>query len=109
MSKRVRFRFGGPMAKPRYNHDCDVCIFCGTREEFDIYWCPRSEHCGGSLILRKGDEASNYYSTIVSMALRHDPSVTIRENNIVHEVARQLLLNDHVRVLIGDIPDEEDW
>jgi len=56
--------------QPRFQHDCDCCVFlgpvdiCGQR--WDIWTCPPGEssnhHIGSSLIARYGDEGHEYVS-----------------------------------------------
>jgi hypothetical protein len=47
-------------AKPRYTHDCDVCIFVGHFERYDVHYCPRCD--GGSLIMRFSNDGPEYAS-----------------------------------------------
>lgn len=99
---RVKFKLGKMGDGPRYDHDCSACLFCGRIEEFDIYWCAKDEAVGaGTIILRYSSEGSEYYSTLVSIALRRDPNVTTREHDIAHRVARELLTAEHVKVVIS--------
>lgn len=46
--------------KPRYEHNCDVCTFLGTHEEYDLYFCPQSGM--PTVIARYGNEGANYMS-----------------------------------------------
>jgi hypothetical protein len=32
-----------PKVEPRYEHDCDECVFLGHHGKYDLYYCERSE------------------------------------------------------------------
>jgi len=58
--------------KPRFQHDCDKCIFLGHFNEHDVYFCPKSN--GGSLLARYGDDGPDYASSPVcclAVSMRH--------------------------------------
>jgi len=44
---------------PRYKHECDLCVFIGQRNEWDIWLCIDG-HCS-SLIFRRGDYSSGLH------------------------------------------------
>lgn len=57
--------------KPRFEHDCTSCIFMGSDDENDFWFCPRCEtDMGGSVIARFSSEGSEYRSAPVSIAQR---------------------------------------
>lgn len=45
---------------PRYTHDCDLCRFLGTFNEFDLYTCTKSGY--RTFIARHGDDGPAYTS-----------------------------------------------
>ena len=45
---------------PRYDHDCDSCVFLGSHRLHDLYFCP--QHGIPTIIARFSDEPSDYYS-----------------------------------------------
>jgi len=51
--------------KPRYNHDCNHCVFLGRYKKFDLYVCVGSERTGkkfdDTIIARYGVDG-DYYS-----------------------------------------------
>ncbi len=49
--------------RPRYQHDCNACIFLGQYKEFDLYFCyhPESD-IDTTLICRYSSEGSEYCS-----------------------------------------------
>lgn len=50
-------------AEPRYEHDCDECVFLGRSEENDVWVHPREDATHwDSLILRRSGEPSDYSS-----------------------------------------------
>ena len=70
----TRFRLWGGMVmtikanKPKYKHDCDVCIFLGRRLGYDVY-IHVPEGTLGTIVLRYGDEGSYYHSRGLDMLL----------------------------------------
>jgi len=85
-----------------YKHDCDQCIWVGWvpwREAQDgygnMYYCPRCD--GGTIVIRYGDEPSDYYSSPIgasdrgSIDICHDIPVTTEE---ILDLASQAI--DHV-------------
>jgi len=42
--------------KPKFEHDCEVCVFLGHYLEHDLYCCPK----GPDILARYGDEGSEY-------------------------------------------------
>lgn len=46
---------------PHYAHDCSECVFLGTKDRMDLYWCPQSgDH--STVIARHGDRGEDYVS-----------------------------------------------
>lgn len=86
---------------PRYQHDCENCIFMGKDGRYDLYFCPRVDH--GSVIARFGDDPGDYGSSPVSTALTMDPAVTspeyANEPHVAYfRLAQRLLQGDLVTV-----------
>lgn len=50
----------GVRGQRRYKHDCDICQFLGTHEEYDLYYCWQ----GGdpTVVCRYGDDGPEYES-----------------------------------------------
>jgi len=48
------------MNKPRYKHGCSDCTFLGTRNEYDLYFCPQGTL--PTVIARYGNEGHEYKS-----------------------------------------------
>lgn len=44
---------------PRYTHDCEICKFLGTHDEYDLYVCVDAQG-SSSLVARYGDEPDEY-------------------------------------------------
>ena len=55
---------------PKFEHDCDSCIYLGRFSEKDAYLCPKDL---GSLILRYGDSGEEYSSSMVKLAIQLPP------------------------------------
>lgn len=51
------------MEIPRYEHDCDKCIFLGYEGKYDLYTCfKEDEPIIITLIVRYSSEGPDYYS-----------------------------------------------
>jgi hypothetical protein len=49
--------------KPNYQHDCDTCIFLGTYNNHDLYFCnPCGTYVSCTVIARYGNEPHEYKS-----------------------------------------------
>lgn len=49
--------------KPLYKHDCNDCLYLGSDEMRDYYFCKkRSFSSEGTLIIRLGDNPQDYFS-----------------------------------------------
>lgn len=54
--------------KPLYKHDCEDCIYLGSDEIRDYYCCiEHSMSDSGSLIIRLGNQPSDYFSMPVNV------------------------------------------
>jgi hypothetical protein len=47
---------------PRYQHDCDDCVFLGCDASFDLYWHPSGNPEMRTVIARFGNEGPEYHS-----------------------------------------------
>ena len=54
--------------KPLYKHDCEKCVYLGSAQEKDFYFCNKSLAGGDSLIIRLSDKPSDYLSMPVEVA-----------------------------------------
>lgn len=54
--------------KPLYNHDCSKCVFLGTTEEKDFYFCKNEITKADSLVVRLSNKPSDYLSMPVNIA-----------------------------------------
>lgn len=43
---------------PRYEHDCDSCVYLGQFEQYDLYYC----HHEPTIVCRFSSEGPDYYS-----------------------------------------------
>lgn len=53
-----------PLDPPRYEHDCDRCVYAGRFGEYDAYFCPDGDDLRkyDSVVLRHGDDGPAYKS-----------------------------------------------
>lgn len=67
--------------KPLFTHDCDVCVYLGSDELMDFYFCEKS-YMGESvsLIIRLSDKPSDYLSMPANIAEQGILSGEIRES-----------------------------
>ena len=56
---------------PQFTHNCDRCEYWGIWFDVDIWFCRDSmtAACGGSILARYGDQASDYYAMDISILL----------------------------------------
>lgn len=56
--------------KPLYTHDCDDCIYLGSDEIRDYYFCEKHSIAkSGSLIIRLGNNPRDYFSMPVEILI----------------------------------------
>lgn len=56
--------------KPLYRHDCKDCIYLGSDEIRDYYFCiEHSAYDSGTLIIRLGNYPSDYFSMPVKVLI----------------------------------------
>ena len=53
------------VGKPRFTHDCDECVFLGNYAGHDLYFCPRDDVDGYTVIARWSSLGSDYTSGAV--------------------------------------------
>lgn len=78
--------------KPLYTHDCDDCIYLGSDEIRDYYFCV--EHAiseSGSLIIRLGNYPSDYYSMPVNVMKDALDSNLIDDENVFYNCYKRYL------------------
>lgn len=66
---------------PRYEHDCDSCIFLGSyayhNQVYDLYFCNQAVFSYPTVIARYGSEGPDYTSSLlVARILRADGDTT---------------------------------
>lgn len=49
---------------PRYQHDCDTCIFLGRKWHLELYFHPSSDAVLRTVIARFGSEGPDYESGV---------------------------------------------
>lgn len=67
---RDDYREGMSEQAPRFEHDCDECVWLGQYESHDLYWCAE-EGERGCAIARRSDDGPDYLSTTM-------PETTVR-------------------------------
>ena len=97
--------------EPRYKHVCDDCKFLGHHKDADVYLCKGS--LGRTMILRYGDECSNYsssplfccvdFSEIDLFALYNGLELTTEEEEkvckiLVRKFKDKLLIEDLLKI-----------
>lgn len=74
------------IGKPRYQHDCDRCVFLGQYEAFDLYICPLveldkegdTEEKIGTVIARLSNRPGDYSSGCESSIMIPDGKLDYR-------------------------------
>lgn len=89
-------------APPRFQHDCDNCIYLGQHEEYDLYYCTQ----GGdwpTVIARYGDEGSEYTS---GLKIEIDAVLNIAKTRAVQMLSKRLAQSRWYR-LENNLPDAD--
>ena len=69
--------------KPLYQHDCEDCIYLGSDEIRDYYFClGHSANDSGTLIIRLGNYPSDYFSMPVKVLIDALKTNFIDEENV---------------------------
>lgn len=69
--------------KPLYKHDCNDCIYLGSDEIRDYYFCKeRSLSTEGSLIVRLGNSPSDYFSMPVPVLIEARKTGEMDEDSV---------------------------
>lgn len=69
--------------KPLYKHDCNDCIYLGSDEMRDYYFCQeRSVLAEGSLVIRLGNSPSDYFSMPVSVLIEARKTGEMDEDSV---------------------------
>lgn len=98
MTPVFKYYLGGATVQPQFIHDCSHCLYVGSDKKFDAYFCWRSDANTGSIILRYGNKAHEYYSTPVQVAIRYDRRLMMPETETSYRIASQLLLDGFMRI-----------
>lgn len=95
------------ISNPKFIHDCSGCLFLGNYKQYDVYFCPNAESfCGGSIILRFGDDGPEYNSAPVSTSLSSSEGLT-EASDVRMKVAKWLLRECMIRVNLNPKVMEE--
>lgn len=69
--------------KPLYRHDCKDCIYLGSDEIRDYYFCiEHSAYDSGTLIIRLGNYPSDYFSMPIKVLIDALKTNFIDEENV---------------------------
>lgn len=69
--------------KPLYRHDCKDCIYLGSDEIRDYYFCiEHSAYDSGTLIIRLGNYPGDYFSMPVKVLIDALKTNFIDEENV---------------------------
>lgn len=69
--------------KPLYKHDCNDCIYLGSDEIRDYYFCQeRSVLAEGSLVIRLGNSPSDYFSMPVTVLIEARKTGEMDEDSV---------------------------
>lgn len=93
MNKKV-----GGVEAPLHTHDCDRCVFLGTYERHDLYYCGSQRIGSTTVIARWGSDGSEYSSGIeIAVALEtrgrvnaQDLGSTTRALRVAYLIARDV-------------------
>jgi hypothetical protein len=69
------------MVMPRYNHDCDKCVFLGEYEEYDLYFCGQGTLLTSTVIARYSNNGEDYTSGI-DFATHYPPLIEAKSRAI---------------------------
>lgn len=86
---------------PRYEHDCERCIYLGTHREFDLYICPLGRQ---TVIARSSDKPGDYQSGMVfaEQALSYPLSKALafsKQRGLYRSHVEDSLLPEHEKLL----------
>jgi hypothetical protein len=84
---------------PQFVHDCGGCMFLGRYLKYDIYLCPNCDD--GSVVVRFGDEPSEYTSSPVKCALYVDNPNLSETTMVANKVAKHLLRENFFKISIN--------
>ena len=56
------------LEKSLYKHDCEKCVYLGSAQEKDFYFCNNSLTGSDSLVIRLSNKPSDYLSMPVEVA-----------------------------------------
>ena len=78
--------------KPLYQHDCEDCIYLGSDEIRDYYFClEHSSFDSGTLIIRLGNYPSDYFSMPVKVLIDAFKTNFIDEENVFYNCYKRYL------------------
>ena len=82
--------------RPRYEHDCDDCVFLGQYEIYDLYFCPGEP----TVIARTGPEGE-YQSGMMFVGVS-EPLTEAYDRAVKRGLAEEGIDNSHLLLQPGD-------
>jgi hypothetical protein len=89
MKKESLLTGGANMGEARYLHDCEECVFLGTHERYDLYFCAATP----TVIARYGVEGDYISGLILASTV---PALAIAT---VRTISAGLLTTEQVRAI----------
>ena len=71
--------------KPRYDHDCDTCVFLGPFEDHDLYVCSHANKIIDTVIGRYGSDGPDYVSNVDFAIMYRNGEIKGDMSRILHE------------------------
>ena len=89
---------------PKYQHDCVDCIFLGNYNEYDLYYCNKSNL---TVIARFGDDSPDYLSGMIFAITGLYKNPPECEDPLT-EALKRALRNNLVKIVVKDINNMPD-
>lgn len=82
---------------PKFKHDCDSCFYLGSNETVDFYYCKKNSMSErGSLIIRLGDNPSDYFSMPLDVVIDGINSGVLDEESVFVKCYRHFIVYSDV-------------
>lgn len=81
--------------RPHWDHNCEKCIYLGTYDGYDLYYCPRGSPSMKipTVLARLGNKAENYISGMaVAEKIPLDNSFCMPALRVAYLIAKDLNL-----------------
>ncbi len=62
--RRLRFMSDKKAERPSFKHDCKECIYLGSMDGNDLYFCNKHQDLSSTILARFGNEVSKFASGI---------------------------------------------